>query len=190
MQFIYFHSPIEISSSYDTTFKMLSSSKDNILPDHQSEDELAERFKVYFTEKVSAIHANLKISGTTSNSYPAEEIRKYQVALTDFREITEDEVGRTIQKSPKSINLAFVPELLKSAVITPFLKKRNLPPVLKNFRPASNLKYLSKLIERVISSQLHEHLIKNNILEPMQSAYRRRHTTETALVNGFKTIFL
>ena len=200
--------------------KMLSSSKDNILPDHQSEDELVERFKVYFTEKVSAIHANLKISGTTSNSYSAEEIRKYQVALTDFREITEDEVGRTIQKSPKkscsldpmptwllnkckttftptttlivnsSINLAFVPELLKSAVITPFLKKRNLPPVLKNFRPVSNLKYLSKLIERVISSQLHEHLIKNNILEPMQSAYRRRHSTETALVKVQNDILL
>ena len=53
---------------------------------------------------------------------------------------------------------------------------------MKNFRPVSNLKSLSKLIEREIVFQLHENLLKNNILEPTQSAYRRRHGTGTALV--------
>ena len=36
----------------------------------------------------------------TSNSH-IEEIRKYQVTLTHFRDITEDEAVRRIQKSPK-----------------------------------------------------------------------------------------
>ena len=150
----------------------MSNSKENILPDDESEIELAE----YFMEKVFVIHKNLKGLRTTSDSY-TEEIRKYQVALTHFRETLEDDVARLIQKSPKkscsldpiptwllnkckatftptitrivnsSINLAFVPELLKSAAITPFINKKKLTPVLKNFLPILNLKYISKRIE-------------------------------------------
>ena len=44
-------------------------------------------------EKVPVIHKALKRSRTTSYTH-TEEIRKYQVALTHFRETTEDEVAR------------------------------------------------------------------------------------------------
>ena len=206
---------LDNSNDPKSLFKLIdsivSNMKENILPDHESEIELAERFNEYFMEKVFVIHKNLKGLSTTSNSY-TEEIRKYQVALTHFRETSEDDAARLIQKSPiptwllnkckatftstitrivnSSINLAFVPELLKSAAITPFIKNKNLTPVLKNFRPVSNLKYISKLIEREIVCQLHGHLLRNNILEPMQSAYRRRHSTETALIKVQNDILL
>ena len=78
----------------------MRNSKENILPDHESEIELAERFNEYFMEKVFVIHKNLKGLRTTSDSY-TEGIRKYQVALTYFRETLEDDVARLIQKSPK-----------------------------------------------------------------------------------------
>ena len=52
----------------------------------------------------------------------------------------------------------------------------------ENYRPVSNLKYISKLIECVILEQLSEHLLANNIYEPMQPAYRYGHSTETALL--------
>ena len=81
-----------------------------------------------------------------------------------------------------SIALSHMPCSLKSALLTPILKNSKLSPVLKNYRPISNLKYISKLIERAIDTQLQEHLRKNNILEPMQSAYRHGHSTETALL--------
>ena len=67
-------------------------------------------------------------------------------------------------------------------MITPLLKKPTLDPILKNFRPISNLHFLSKLIERAVSSQLAEHLSCNNMNEQLQSAYRKHHSTETALV--------
>ena len=57
-----------------------------------------------------------------------------------------------------------------------------MEPIFKNYRPVSNLRYISKLIERVIALQLNEHLMKNDILEPMQSAYKTGHSTETALL--------
>ena len=44
------------------------------------------------------------------------------------------------------------------------------------------MKFISKLIERTVSTRLLDHLSANNALEPLQSAYRASHGTETALV--------
>ena len=48
-----------------------------------------------------------------------------------------------------------MPTELKQAVIRPFLKKPSLDyQELKNFRPISNLTFLSKVIEKVVALQL------------------------------------
>ena len=126
--------------------------------------------------------------------------------------MTEDQIWTIIHKSPKksccldplptwllikckiaitpiirstinsSLNLYHAPESFKLAAIMPLLKQVNMEPIIKNYRPVSNLKYISKLIERVVALQLNEHLMKNDILEPMQSAYKTGHSTETALL--------
>ena len=46
----------------------------------------------------------------------------------------------------------------------------------------SSLPFLSKVLERLVLSQLNEHLNHNNLLTPLQSAYRPNHSTETALL--------
>ena len=45
----------------------------------------------------------------------------------------------------------------------------------------SNLAYLSKVIERAAAAQLIGHMKSNGLFEPLQSAYREGHSTETAL---------
>ena len=76
----------------------------------------------------------------------------------------------------------FSPEL-KRAFVTPLLKKAILDSeILKNYRPVSNLSFLSKLIERIVCVQLVDHLKQNNLYEVLQSAYRQQHSTETALL--------
>ena len=71
---------------------------------------------------------------------------------------------------------------LKDALITPILKKPSLDPEdLKNFRPVSNLPYISKIIERVVAAQLNKHMSENNLYEVFQSAYKKSHSNETAL---------
>ena len=55
--------------------------------------------------------------------------------------------------------------------------------MLKNYRPVSNLSFLSKLLERVVLLQLTDHVSRNNLLERNQSAYRQNHSTETALLH-------
>jgi len=82
-----------------------------------------------------------------------------------------------------SLSSGVFPSELKSAIIQPLLKKSGLDSeVLKNYRPVSNLSFISKVIEKVVASRLVEHMTSNNMLDPMQSAYRAGHSTETALL--------
>ena len=87
----------------------------------------------------------------------------------------------------KIVNLSFtsgtVPTAFKKAVVKPLIKKPNLDPeVLGNYRPVSNLPYLSKILERAVVDQLQAHLDTNGLHVKFQSAYRRGHSTETALL--------
>ena len=82
-----------------------------------------------------------------------------------------------------SLQSANVPDSMKQALVTPLLKKDDLDPeVLKNYRPVSNLSFLSKVLERVVAARLTNYMTINQLHEPMQSAYRACHSTETALV--------
>ncbi len=76
-----------------------------------------------------------------------------------------------------------VPETLKIASVVPRLKKEGLDRnILGNYRPVSNLPFLSKVIEKVVASQLTSYLQQHQLLDPLQSAYRKGHSTETALL--------
>ena len=55
--------------------------------------------------------------------------------------------------------------------------------LLKNYRPVSNLPLLSKVVEKVIAGQLLQHLDRQNMLEPLQSAYRKHDSTEMVLLS-------
>ena len=71
---------------------------------------------------------------------------------------------------------------MRHALVTPILKKPSLDhDQPKNYRPVSNLSFLSKVIERVVAHQLGKYLDDNKLHHPFQSAYRPRHSVETAL---------
>ena len=52
---------------------------------------------------------------------------------------------------------------------------------MNNFRPISNLSFISKLTERVLLRRLIDHISSGNLHEKFQSAYKPNHSTETAL---------
>ena len=75
-----------------------------------------------------------------------------------------------------------MPKNLKEAVLTPLIKKLILDPeIFNNFRPISNLPFISKIIEKVVASRLNSHMISNDLHELMQSSYKKFQSTETAL---------
>lgn len=82
-----------------------------------------------------------------------------------------------------SLQTGHVPPVLKNAIITPLLKKPTLDPeVLSNYRPISNLPFISKVLEKAVATHLQNHLKHNHLFEKFQSGFRSAHSTETALV--------
>ena len=80
-----------------------------------------------------------------------------------------------------SLSSAVVPGRWKAALISPILKKPGLDVVRENCRPISNLEFVGKLCEKVVSAQLVKHVNDNNLNDVFQSAYKAGHSTETAL---------
>ena len=82
-----------------------------------------------------------------------------------------------------SLNQGNFPRDHKSALVRPLIKKATLDPLdLKSYRPISNLSFVSKCLERAAVTQLSAHSAANELLPPCQSAYRRYHSTETAVL--------
>ncbi|KAK3102012.1 hypothetical protein FSP39_008113 [Pinctada imbricata] len=68
-------------------------------------------------------------------------------------------------------------------MVRPLIKKPDLDrDVFKNYRPVSNLSFLSKVLEKVVAVRLDQHLENNTLHDSRQSAYRVGHSTETALL--------
>lgn len=82
-----------------------------------------------------------------------------------------------------SLAAGYLPDSLKMALVKPLLKKMSLDPnILKNFRPVSNLSFLSKIIEKIVAKRLNKHMADNGLHDILQSAYKPGHSTETALL--------
>ncbi|KAK5851958.1 hypothetical protein PBY51_023469 [Eleginops maclovinus] len=82
-----------------------------------------------------------------------------------------------------SLDSGVVPSGFKTAAVIPTLKKPGLDPDdPNNYRPISNLPFLSKILERAVASQLQHHMSHHELFEPLQSGFRTQHSTETALI--------
>lgn len=183
----------------------------NVYPDAENSIDLANKCNTFFVVKVSKIVNALDESGVPLS--PRETCIFTNDPLDKFVLVTDNEISKIISSSPNKscaldpiptsfikqsvqsiapvfsavINSSFkegyVPSSLKSAIVTPILKKSGLDTqILKNYRPISNLSFLSKTMERVVANRLSEHLNKWNLLNVNQSAYREGHSTETALI--------
>ena len=83
------------------------------------------------------------------------------------------------------INMSFelnkFPERWKQALITP-IPKCEIPLQESDFRPISLLPTFSKILEKAANIQIVAYLLKHSLLDPYQSAYKRNHSTNTALL--------
>ena len=190
--------------------KLLGLNTANKLPPNISDSQLANDFAKYFQTKISCIRNTIptniplrKVAITDSprnykllrflpinesclnkiifslkpttcllDPVPTHLLRSYACILTKF----------LVHLVNTSLDTGLFPQKLKSAIVTPILKKPNLPTELSNYRPVSNLPFLAKILERVVFNQLNDYIVTNKLNSCYQSGFTALHSTETALI--------
>ncbi|VDI82656.1 Hypothetical predicted protein [Mytilus galloprovincialis] len=176
------------------------------MPAVENENELPDKFADFFMNKIKTIRDSLR----SFDDY--KPLFKDVPLFTSFKNLSEDEVKTIINKLqcksceldilPTKVLKSFLSELLpvitklvnlslsqgvfplrwKQAVSRPLLKKAGLELIYSNYRPVSNLSFLSKLIEKCALYRLNEHVKDHDLLPTNQSAYRQFHSCESALL--------
>jgi hypothetical protein len=197
-----------IKDTYSILNKLLHKPIDQQLPSYTEPLELADRFATFFEDKI----AKVRLSLNNNAIQPLVELSNQRPCLDQFSPTDVDELCKLLSKSSSkscpldpaptwlikqcpaivpilckvinnSLSSGIVPASLKHALITPALKKSTLDRnLLKNYRPISNLPFVAKLTERVVSKRLESHCRVHDIGCHFQSAYKQHHSTETALV--------
>jgi len=167
----------------------------------------AQQLLDFFNAKVEAVRQSTTGSQVQTTLSPSPAVLNQFNACT-----TEEVMKTISASKPKTCELdplptdvlrQFLPELLpfitdmcnvslqqgclplsqRRAIIMPRLKKSGLDQAdVKNYRPVSNLTFMSKIVERLVCRQLTVFLNENNLLPRNQSAYRPQHSTETAVL--------
>ena len=70
----------------------------------------------------------------------------------------------------------------KIAIIRPLLKKLGLELITSNYRPVSNLPFLSKVLEKIVLARYNNHCDRHNLIPSFHLAYRPKHSCETLMV--------
>ena len=197
---------------YEICNHLLGRTKDSPMPPGVTNKDLACRFNNFFIDKITKIRNDLIGKQQHLPLYVETPAPLNTSKLCRFQPITLSNLQKLIRSTPnKSCNLDPIPtnllkqilpsivttiadiintslkdgcfpESFKRALVRPLLKKPSLDLLETNYRPVSNLSYVSKLVECVVAVQLVNHIERHNLMEVYQSAYRAYHSTETALL--------
>ena len=163
---------------------------------------------IIFLVRVALIHQGIQATLTDLDlgalPWGPEELPA-DCSLTCFRLATHDDIRQLVSKAPtKSCELDSMPTWLlkqcgdgiipsmtsiinmslESGVVPGCFKKPSLDAdCLKNYRPVSNLSFISEQREIVVAARLNEQMSQFELFEPLRSTYKARHSCETALIH-------
>ena len=182
------------------------------LPSAESNTSLPDTFSSFFTDKISKLHSSLTSNANHCSSphtdppYAPAVLDNFNPVTEDEivnfirqspdKQCDLDPIPTSLLKQcvhilapviTTIVNLSLrngtFPSDFKRAVVTPLLKKPSLDKEsLSNYRPISNLSFLSKLTERIVKDRITDHLAANSMFNSFQSAYTKFHSTETTLL--------
>ena len=197
---------------FRTVNKLLQKNSEQLYPKAADDKNLANSFADFFVTKIENIQLEIrrvqsdydlslqtedKAASSFSSFRPVTDSDVLKLlSCSKIKSCPLDPIPASVLKECSStllpaytrlINLSLMsgtmPETLKIAMLSPLLKSVNADhDSFSSFRPISNLKFLSKLIEKAVFSQLNEYLLENDLHEVFQSAYKVYHSSETALL--------
>jgi len=91
-----------------------------------------------------------------------------------------------------SLEEGWLPISQRHTIVTPLLKRPGLDTAdMSNYRPVSNLGFMSKVVERAVAIRLNKYYLAGNDLIPRhQSAYRKKHSTEMAMLRVWSDVLM
>ena len=189
---------------FNTVDKLLHRRPEKRYPTASSAVELATNFAEFVRSKIEAIKDALSSESLLSDHQICLAVEQSSCGLAVFQGVSVKEVEHVIDGSRLILSLvifkstslptltsifnlslqsACMPGQLKKAMVRPKLKKESLDfEEYSNFWPISNLKFVSKIIERAVAVQGKNYITDNDLDESLQSAYKHLHSTETALL--------
>ena len=189
---------------------LLRKSGTSVLPTNVPSNEFPQQFCQFFADKIKKLREELDshqceppsfafYEGTTFDHFsivsedeickliknmPTKSCILYPLPTNLVKHCIDDLVPLITLIINESLMSGTVPLQFKEAIVVPIFKKHGLDcNTLKNFTPVSNLPFVSKVLEKVVLSQLQEHLNDNNLFEVKQSACRKGHSVETAVLS-------
>ena len=202
---------------YAVVNELIDSKKEVVLPKSESNVLLANEFQLFFREKIRKIRSSFTPAESTAKRDLNPNLQKLnKFEPTNVAEITsivksfgikcspDDPVPAKILSSNTETFIPFWVEIvnlsletgsmsgLKNAVVIPLIKELSAftdTENFKNYRPVSNLLYVSKLIERVVDIRLRKQLVRNNLLTDKNYGYEKYHSTELLLLKVVNDLY-
>ena len=178
----------------------------NSMPEGKMDAQLAGEFASFFLSKIEKTRLHFQ----NTDQYILE-VNTSVPRLQDLLQLTNEEIEREIlnmnnttfeldaiatnlikdmfpavlktitQIVNMSLTTGTFPPDWKTAIIRPLIKEAGQELSKKNYRPVSNLCFLSKLVECCMLKQFLKHCDDNCLLPDFQSAYQANYNTETSL---------
>ena len=190
---------------WNTFKKILHKSVTIILPDHVSPTDLANSFGHFFMKIRTTLQSSAPVYITRPSINNSALSSLKPISENDILKILKSSPTKSCELDPipsplvkecavipiipitNIINLSLregsFPNCFKFAYVNPLLKKPSLDrSLLKNYRPVPNLSFISKLIEKAVANQLNSYINKEGLSNFNQSANKRFHSAETALL--------
>ena len=165
-------------------------------------DKTADDFAEFFQTKID------NIDRSTADAPPPVIVDRPCTRLSEFTEVTVDEVSRIVMQAPakqgaldtaptwlakrllpllanicnSTFQEGLFPDILKRPIDRPRPKKPGLTTNdLSSYRPISNLCFVSKVIERAVMARLTARIESQRLFPCCHFAYRKHHSIEKAV---------
>ena len=194
----------------DTIKKNIKNSNIIIQDDEHTNEmsQIPNKFNDYFSNIPQELVSNIQAVDNDFNTYIKNRIpNSFYMSNITHKELEDaieglklngggvDKLSTSILKEIKSVitiplihifnlclNQGYFPSELKLGCITPIFKKGDKSKI-SNYRPVCSLSHFSKILERIVYNRMVDFIDKYNIFADTQYGFRKKKSTEGALLD-------